>query len=150
MDSESIGKQPMQPRRAEHALELRVRGATQDQLADGLEKARAVLERRGVSAGRAIVCQSAITAYTLDPTLPEPGDEVKAGADACREAYVAAVIAAGGDVDGDEDVLAFDQGEDGPPLWNAIPTLRAYRTKLHGAAPEDSSADTGTIQQVPL
>ncbi len=139
MDRESTGIEPSQPRRAEGALELRVWGATQDQLADGLARARAVLQRRGVSAGRAIVCQWAVTAHALDPLLPAPDDEVKAGADACREAYVAAVSAAGGDTDGEEDALAFDQGEDGPPLWNTIPTLRAYRLKLHAAATGDSS-----------
>ena len=119
------------PRRAEGPLELRVRGATQQQLADGLAQARAVLERRGISAGRAVVCHSAITAFQLDPTLPEPDADTVAGAQACREAYIAAVTAAGGDLESDDDALAFDQGDDGRPLWNSIPTLRAYRDRLH-------------------
>jgi len=118
------------PRLAEGPLELRVRGATQAQLADGLAAARAVLERRGISAGRAVVCQSAMLAYELDPTLPEPDADTAAGALACREAYIAAVTAAGGDVGSDDDALAFDQGDDGRPLWNSIPTLRAYRSRL--------------------
>ena len=128
--------QPLQPRRAEGSLELRVWGATQEQLADGLAAARAVLERRGLTAGRAIVCQSALTAYEFDSTLPQPDAETEAGAQACREAYVAAVTAAGGDIESDEDALAFDQGEDGRPLWNSIPTLKAYRAKLHAELSE--------------
>lgn len=140
MSEKISATQPMQPRRAEGPLELRVWGVTQDQLADGLAAARAVLARRGITPGRAIVCQSAITAHEFDPSLPAPDAETEAGADACREACVAAVTAAGGDVDGDEDALAFDQGEDGRPLWNSIPTLRAYRAKLHAQANEESAA----------
>ena len=131
--------QAVQPRRADGALELRVWGATQEQLANGLVAARGVLERRCISPGRAIVCQSAMTAYEVDSTLPPPDADTQAGADACREAYIAAVTAAGGDLDGDEDALAFDQGEDGRPLWNSIPTLQAYRLK-HAESSESSAS----------
>ena len=49
-----------------------------------------------------------------------------------------AVTVAGGDINGDEDALAFDQGDDGRPLWNSIPTLQAYRVK-HAETSEGSS-----------
>ncbi len=79
-----------------------------------------------------------MTAHEVDSTLPPPDADTQAGADACSEAYIAAVTAAGGDIDGDEDALAFDRGEDGRPLWNSIPTLKAYRLKQ--AEPSESAA----------
>lgn len=119
---------PAPPRRADGPLELRVRGATDERLVAGLQAARAVLDRRGVTAGRAVVCHTALTAFQLDPTLPEPDASVVTDAQACREAHVAAIEAAGGSLDG-EDALAFDQGEDGRALWETLPTLREWRSR---------------------
>ena len=125
---DGIGIDPQQPRRAEGPLELRVWGATDEQLGAGLSAARKVLADKGVTPGRSVVCHSAVAAHKLDPSLPEPDADVRAGAAACREAYVAAILAAGGVLDRD-DALAFEQGDDDRPLWDTLPTLRAWRLK---------------------
>lgn len=119
---------PRQPCRADGPLELRVWGATDEQLAAGLAAARDVLAARGISAGRALVCHSAVAAHELDPSLPEPDAGVRADAGACREAFVAAIEAAGGALDS-TDALAFAQGPDDHLLWDALPTLHAWRIK---------------------
>ena len=109
-------------------LELRVRGATDEQLAAGLTQARQVLSLHGISAGRAVVCQSAVLAYQLDPSLPAPEADVARAAAVCKEAWTAAIMAAGGRPDeGDE--LAFEQSAEDARLWDELPTLRAWKLK---------------------
>lgn len=123
------------------SLELRVQGATDEQLAAGLTQARRVLARHGISAGRAVVCQSAVLAHELDPSLPRPEADVRDAAAACKEAWTAAILAAGGRLDaGDE--LAFEQSAEDARLWDELPTLRAW--KLKNSAEKSSKGDAPT------
>ncbi len=117
-----------QPRLAAGSLELRVWGATDEQLAKGLTRARQVLTSRGITAGRAFICHSAMLAHELDPSLPSPGDDIRRDAAVCKEAWDAAILAAGGNADRG-DALAFEQSAEDARLWDVIPTLREWRIK---------------------
>ncbi len=116
------------PGRREGQLELRVWDASEDQLALGLATAREVFQARGVTPDRAGVCSIAVSAYESDPSLPEPDVEVRLAAVAFNEAADAAIRAAGGALDSNNE-LSASQWPDGRPLWNTLPTLRAYRMK---------------------
>lgn len=128
MNHNSNSNDTAQPRLAAGALELRVWGASDEQLATGLNRARQVLEERGITAGRAFVCHAAVLAHELDPSLPSPAEDVCMGADVCKEAFDAAILAAGGRPDRG-DVLAFEQSAQDARLWDTIPTLRQWRLK---------------------
>ncbi|MCK9684383.1 hypothetical protein [Scleromatobacter humisilvae] len=132
-EAERDNREIEQSVKVEGELELRVWNANDEQLAAGLAAAREVLESRGVTAGRAVVCHSAVAAHELDPSLPAPGADVRAAAEACREAFVAAISAAGGTLDS-EDALAFEQRPADAALWDTLPTLRAWRDKNNAHA----------------
>ncbi len=116
------------PGRRDGQLELRVWDASDDQLALGLATAREIFEARGVSPDRAGVCSAAVSAHESDPSLPEPDAEVRRSAAAFEEASKAAILAAGGTLDSNNEMSA-SQWPDGRGLWNTLPTLRAYRFK---------------------
>ncbi len=128
MNLNSNSNDTAQPHLAAAPLELRVWGASGEQLATGLNRARQVLEERGITAGRAFVCHSAVLAYELDPSLPSPAEDVCMGAAVCKEAFDAAILAAGGSAD-KGDALAFEQNAEDARLWDTIPTLREWRVK---------------------
>ena len=116
------------PGRRDGQLELRVWDATEDQLALGLAAAREIFQARSVSPDRAGVCSVAVSAYAADPSLPEPDAQVRKAAAAFDEAADAAIRAAGGALDSNNE-LSASQWPDGRPLWNTLPTLRAWRVK---------------------
>ena len=99
MAHESANVKSSQPRLASGPLELRVGGATDEQLATGLTRARQVLYERGITAGRAFVCHSAVLAHEIDTSLPPPEEEVRRAARVCKAAWDAAILAAGGSAD---------------------------------------------------
>jgi hypothetical protein len=111
--------------RTEGAIKLAVKGATQEQLALGIAAAREVFAGLGVEPGRVGACCVAISAYSLDSTLPAPDDEMLKAAAAESAALAAALSAAGGDRKRGDYLAALSD----PSLMETLPTLRAYRDK---------------------
>ena len=111
--------------RTEGAIKLAVKGATQEQLALGIAAAREVFAGLGVAPGRVGACSVAISAYSLDSTLPPPDDEMLKAATAESVALAAALSAAGGDRKRGDYLAALSD----PSLMETLPTLRAYREK---------------------
>ena len=111
--------------RTEGAIKLAVKGATQEQLALGIAVARKVFADLNVEPGRAGACRVAISAYSLDSTLPAPDDEVLKAAAAVTAALEEAVSAAGGDQQRGDYLAALYDSD----ILEAFPTLRAYRDK---------------------
>ena len=133
---------PFPPSRREGIIELRLRGASQEQMALGIAAAREVFNAADVSPVHASICHAAILAHEFDPALPVPDAEILAGAVAYERACDAAVRAAGGVLaHGDE--LHIDQGSDlqAERLWSAVPTLRLYRARYCLDARKRDAAD---------
>lgn len=133
---------PFPPSRREGVIELRLRDASQEQMARGISAAREIFKRADVSPLHASICHAAILAHEFDATLPAPDGEIVAGAVAYERACDAAVRAAGGVLaHGDE--LNIDQGSklEAERLWSAVPTLRLYRARYCLDAPKLDAGD---------
>ena len=111
--------------RTEGAIRLAVKGATQEQLARGIAIARQIFDDLHVEPGRAGACIVAISAYSLDSTLPAPDDDMLSAAAAVTTALEAALRATGGDREHGDYLAALPD----PRLLEAFPTLLAYRDK---------------------
>ena len=112
--------------RVEDGIKLVVKGATQDQLAHGIAVARKALQDRGVGLGLAGACHIALMSWQLDPTVPEPDEQVRMAALAVAVAKQLAVKAAGGSLERGDYLAVVDDS-----MVNVVPTIHAYRDK-HG------------------